>query len=78
MTSTLMFGIGILVCGLVIGWKLRSIAYDAQDWEMLRWEPDIFGFRRVGPGSKICRDEKILVAVKIDTTEIPDGGKVYE
>ena len=76
--ESLVFGTGILVCGLVIGWKLRSLAYDAQDWEMLRWEQEVFGFRPMARGSKIHRDDKILVAIKIDTTEIPDGGTVYE
>ena len=76
--ESLVFGAGILVCGLIIGWKLRSLAYSAQDWEILRWNQEVFGFRRMISGSKIYRDDKILVAVTFDTTEIPDGGTVYE
>jgi hypothetical protein len=78
MMTSLLFGICIFGCGLAIGFKIRGMAYDAQDWEMLKWEPNVFAFRRVKPGARLFRDEKILLALPIDTSEIPPDGVVSE
>ena len=78
MTGSLLFGICIFVCGAVIGFRVRGVAYNAQDWEMLKWEPNVFGFRRVAPGARLFKNEKILLALPIDTSDIPPEGVVSE
>jgi len=78
MMSSFLFGFCIFICGLAIGFKVRGMAYDAQDWEMLKWEPNVFAFRRVTSGSRLFKDEKVMLALPIDTSEIPPEGVVSE
>ena len=78
MTASFLFGMCLFVCGVAIGFKIRGLAYDAQDWEMLRWESNVFAFRRVMTGTRLFKDEKILLAVPIDTSDIPPEGVVSE
>ena len=78
MIASLLFGICIFGCGLAVGFKIRGLAYDAQDWEMLKWESNVFAFRRVMPGARLFKNEKILLALPIDTSDIPPEGVVSE
>ena len=78
MLGSLVFGSGLLLCGTAIGWYLRGAAYAAQNWEILRWNKDVFGFRRLHPGTKIYRGERVMLAVKIDTDELDDDGYIIE
>ena len=69
----------IFLCiGYVIGSYLKSSAYDSQDWQCLRWDGTIFGYRPVAFGSRIERGEKVVMALKLDTNTFPEEGILYE
>ena len=63
--------------GYVIGSYLKSSAYDNQDWDCLRWDGTIFGYRPVALGSRIARGEKVVMALKLETNTFPEEGIIY-
>tara|TARA_Y100001970_G_C13478566_1_gene483198 strand:- start:168 stop:404 length:237 start_codon:yes stop_codon:yes gene_type:complete len=78
MLGSILFGTGLLICGIVIGWQLKSAAFQSKDWDVLRWNSDVFGFRRVMPGTKIFRDEKVMLACRINTEDIEEDGLIVD
>ena len=63
--------------GYVIGSYFKSSAYDRQDWQCLRWDGAIFGYRPVALGSRIARGEKVVMALKLETNTFPEEGIIY-
>jgi len=63
--------------GYVIGSYLKSSAYDNQDWQCLRWDGTIFGYRPVTLGARIKRGEKVVMALKLETSAFPEEGIIY-
>jgi|7_EtaG_2_1085326.scaffolds.fasta_scaffold421817_2 hypothetical protein len=63
--------------GFIVGSILKSAVYDNQDWGVLKWDSKSMGFRHVQNGSFLMQGEKIIMAINIDSSKIPDGGIKY-
>jgi len=63
--------------GFIAGSLLKAAVYDSQDWQVLRWDPSVFGYRPIGPGAVVYRDDKVVTAVRLDTSIFPDEGVRY-
>ncbi len=63
--------------GFIAGSLLKAAVYDSQDWLVLRWDPSVFGYRPVAPGAMVYRGEKVVTAVRLDTSAFPDEGVRY-
>ncbi len=74
MFESVLFGIMLVIVGAYIGWYLKSMAYDAQDWEVLRYNSKIFGYRPIQKGQTIHKGDKVFLALKIDTAKIDGDG----
>ena len=66
--------IAAFVVGFGVGNTLRKMAFESQDWALLKWSSDIFGYRIVPPGGKIHRNDKVIMALEVVTEEFPDEG----
>ena len=78
MLGSVLFGTGLLVCGIVIGWQLKSAFFQSKEWDVLKWDRDVFGFRRVLPGTKIFKNDKVMLACRINTEDIEDDGLIVD
>ena len=73
-----LIGIISFFVGLWLGGTIRSAAYKAQDWKIIRWNKDIFGYRPVPTGCKVLKGERILLALELDSSEIDEEGMTVE
>jgi hypothetical protein len=70
------FFIGV-VCfsaGFFSGSYFKSLIIGSQDWKVMRWNSDIFGYRKVPPGYKIQKNEDVFMCLKMDTEDVPEDG----
>ena len=70
-------GSTMFVMGIVAGYMVCTRAYDGQDWQLLRWSYDSSGYRPVPIGNRLMRNDKIIMALFMNTDEFPDGGLEY-
>tara|TARA_Y100001970_G_C14144593_1_gene809133 strand:- start:772 stop:1005 length:234 start_codon:yes stop_codon:yes gene_type:complete len=64
--------------GFLAGSFIRRLLFEAQEWRVMRWSNDTFGYRPVGPGAKIFRGEKVIMALEVDTSQIDKQGITVE
>ena len=75
--SGLLLGLIISVSfclGFMLGSYLRSIKMDRLDWQVLKWNKDVIGYRPVAIGSSLKKDDKVIMGFKINTSSIPEEG----
>ena len=75
---TWVIGIICFLIGYVVGHAIRGLAFEYQDWQVLKWSKDSFGYRPQPPSSRIFRGDKLAMAVQVDTSEFPDEGIIVE
>lgn len=77
-----MIGVFIYCCvfsaGFALGSWFKGVFFDNQPWAVYKWDANIFGFRPLQTGSTIYREDRLLMAVEIDTSYIPPKGIPYE
>jgi uncharacterized protein YbcI len=47
---------------------------DRLDWQVLKWNKDVIGYRPVAIGSSLKKDDKVIMGFKINTSSIPEEG----
>ncbi len=78
MMGSVLFGLGIFVCGIMVGLRLKTMAYDQQDWQILKWESKLFAFQKVPVWSRLLKGDKIIMGLPIDTSEMTEDGVIVE
>ena len=73
-----LIGITFFSAGFFSGSYFKSLVIGSQDWKVMKWNPDIFGYRKVPPGYKIQKSEDVFMCLKMDTDDIPEGGLEVE
>lgn len=66
------------VGGVLVGSHIQRILFINQDWKVMRWNDGSLGFRTLAPGTKIYKNQRVLMALKLDTTEIEEEGMKIE
>ena len=61
------------VCGAFFGDRLRKVKWGMLDWQLLKWNPDTFSYRITNIDAKVKKDEKVLIALKVDTEFLDHG-----
>ena len=64
--------------GYLLGTALTNFKIDSQDWSVLRWHDEVFGYRTVSPGMKIYKNERVVMSLNVNTSTIPDEGMLVE
>ena len=67
-------GITCFSAGFFSGSYFKAMIIGSQDWKVMKWNADIFGYRKVPPGHRILRDEDVFMCLKMDTEDVPDEG----
>ena len=68
----------IFSLGFVAGSYFKSVIYDNQSWMVMKWNKEALGFRPVMLGSRVFREDKIVMSLEIDTAQFGDEGAVVE
>ena len=63
--------------GFVAGAYYKGCAFDGQDWQILKWDTISLGYRPVSVGSSLRREDKILMALHLNSADFPKEGIQY-
>ena len=74
----ILLGIVIFALGLSLGFYIRGAIFSSLDWNLLRWDDSIFGYRPAQKGYVIKRGDKVFMALKVPTSKVPTEGMKYE
>ena len=75
---TWFLGIAIFFIGSVVGTFVARYTFENQEWRVMKWNSDALGYRPAGIGSKLFRNDKVAMAIEIDSSQFPDEGVVVE
>ena len=64
--------------GFILGSLLKERSWENQEWEILRWDKNLLGYRPAQAGSRIYKGEKIMMSLSLKTSLFPDGGLTVE
>lgn len=73
LTIIISFSVGFLAGGF-----FREIVFENQNWMVMKWSPDVLGFRPVMIGGRLFKDDKVAMSLEIDTSKFPEEGLVVE
>ena len=79
--STAIIALMLLVFffGFMLGSRMKMLLFQSQEWMILRWDKDIFGFRVAREGSTLLKNDRVIMALEFDTSTFPEEGiKVNE
>ena len=75
---SLVVGVICFFAGLVVGVTFKSMAFESQDWKVMKWNKDTLGYRPVSPGSMLSRGDRVAMSLEIDSSKFPKEGIKYE
>ena len=64
--------------GIFVGSWVQKVLFVNQDWKVVRWNDGSLGYRIVPDGSKIYKNQRVLMALSLDTTNIEEEGMKIE
>jgi len=56
---------------------MRGVSFDSLDWSIMKWDTSVLGYRPISIGSRIMRDDKVVMSLHLKTDEYPDEGIKY-
>ena len=67
----------VFFAGFLAGSYLRGSAYDNQDWQILKWDESVFGYRPLQLGKYIKQGDNVMMALQFNSENIPEPGFLY-
>ena len=64
--------------GTLVGSHVQRILYISQEWIIHRWNDESLGYRIVPDGTKIYKNQRVLMSLKLDTSDISEEGMKIE
>jgi hypothetical protein len=64
--------------GLAAGLFIRGMLFEHQDWMVLKWSNNALGWRPVPIGSRLFKDDKVIMSLELDASQFPDEGVTVE
>jgi len=71
--DTFVVGFICFMVGFFVGDRLRKLKWGMLDWQIMKWNDGCLGYRMTQPTTRVKKNEKVFIALKIDTKEIPPG-----
>ena len=68
----------LFLAGFALGNYARSLVFSRMEWNILKWDNDVFAYRLAQKGSVFHRGDKIFMAVRVPTAGIPEEGTSFE
>lgn len=73
-----MLGIIIFFAGLALGVHIKGVLFSRLEWSLLKWDKDVFAYRPAPKGALVNRNDKIFMALRIPTANMPEEGFKFE
>ena len=67
-------GVMGFLAGLFLGVTFKTIAFESQEWRVMRWNKDTLGYRPCSPGVKLFRGDKVTMSLDLDSSKFPEEG----
>ncbi len=67
-------GVTSFVLGWFVGSFFKSFTFKNQDWQVMKWNHDVFGYRPVPPGGKLFKGDKLTMSLELDSSKFPEEG----
>ena len=64
--------------GFLAGCFFREIAFENQNWMVMKWSSDVLGFRPVMIGARLFKEDKVAMSLEVDTSAFPEEGLIVE
>ena len=74
---TYIIAVSSFVAGFALGMRLKGLAFDSQDWMLMRWDYNSLGYRPIGFGTRLKKSDKIIMSLLVNTSDIPEDGIIY-
>ena len=71
--DTFIVGFICFMVGFFSGDRLRKLKWTLLDWQVMKWNEGCFGYRLTQPTVKVSKNEKVFIALKINTQDLPPG-----
>ena len=75
-----MIYVGIMAAffaGFMSGTYMRGLSFDSLDWSIMKWDTSVLGYRPVKIGTRIMRNDKVVITLHLDTDSYPKEGVKY-
>jgi hypothetical protein len=64
--------------GFLVGSLMRESSWESQDWQILKWNSKVMGYRPVAVGDRLHARENIVMSLSLNTEAIPAEGLLVE
>ena len=71
---SILLGIAIFIAGLAIGVHVKGALFSRLEWSILKWDNEVFAYRPAPKGVMINRNDKVLMALRLPTSNLPEKG----
>jgi len=75
---SIILGIIIFSAGLSLGVHLKGVLFSRLEWNLLKWDKEIFAYRPAPKGALIRRNDKVFMALRIPTENMSEEGFEFE
>ena len=72
------FGVIIFLAGLSLGAHVKSVSFSRLEWNLFRWDKEVFAYRPAPKGTIVARDDKVFMALRIPTEKMSEKGFRFE
>jgi len=75
-----LFSIILCILFFSLGWVggayFKGAYFDNLNWQILKWDSTVFGYRPVVHASRVIRGDKLIMGLEINPITIPEEGLV--
>ena len=70
--------LGSVSIGFLLGALFKNAVFESQDWQIMRWDSHVLGYRPVAVGTNLHTGEDVVMSLPIDTRDFPEEGRMVE
>tara|TARA_B100001093_G_C26200279_1_gene747654 strand:+ start:232 stop:519 length:288 start_codon:yes stop_codon:yes gene_type:complete len=71
--DTFIVGFLCFMVGFFAGDRFRKLKWSMLDWQIMKWNDGCLGYRLSPSTVRVKKNEKVFIALKVETDEIPSG-----
>lgn len=64
--------------GFIAGSLLKQSSWETRDWQILKWNSKVMGYRPVAVGDRLYPQENVIMSLALNTRGIPSEGVLVE
>jgi len=68
-----LLGIIIFTVGLSLGVHIKSVLFSRLEWNLLKWDNEVFAYRPAPKGAMVNPNDKVYMAIRIPTEKLEKG-----